>query len=64
LAGQGQQRDGRKRRAVSANRAEAGRAGVILVSLAGWKRAAIGEEVRDASWTVNQQSGKYAGRQG
>ncbi|MDQ6868026.1 MAG: hypothetical protein M3178_06345 [Pseudomonadota bacterium] len=32
-----EQRDGLKRLAVSANRAEAGRARAILLSLSGWK---------------------------
>ena len=38
-----EQRDGLKRVAVSANRAEADRARAILLSLAGWKSAAIGQ---------------------
>ena len=37
------QREGLKRLAVSANRAEADRARAILLSLSGWKSAAIGE---------------------
>lgn len=37
------QHDGLKRLAGSANRAEAGRARAILLSLSGWKSAAIGE---------------------
>ena len=43
LAASGEQRDGLKRLAVSANRAEADRARAILLSLSGWKSAAIGE---------------------
>ena len=38
-----EQRDGLKRLAVSANRAEADRARAILLSLSGWKSAVIGE---------------------
>src|ERR1700730_16750279 len=38
-----EQRDGLKRVAVSANRAEGDRARAILLSLAGWKSAAIGQ---------------------
>ncbi|MDQ6869640.1 MAG: hypothetical protein M3178_15185 [Pseudomonadota bacterium] len=38
-----EQRDGLKRLAVSANRAEAGRARAIPLSLSGWKSTAIGE---------------------
>jgi transposase len=43
LAASAEQHDGLKRLAVSANRAEADRARVILLSLSGWKSAAIGE---------------------
>ena len=43
LVASAEQRDGLKRLAVSANRAEADRARAILLSLAGWKSKAIGE---------------------
>src|SRR5450432_7503 len=43
LAASAEQRDGLRRLAVSANRAEADRARAILLSLSGWKSAAIGE---------------------
>jgi transposase len=43
LVASAEQRDGLKRLAVSANRAEADRARAILLSLSGWKSAAIGE---------------------
>jgi transposase len=43
LAASAEQHDGLKRLAVSANRAEADRARAILLSLSGWKSAAIGE---------------------
>jgi transposase-like protein len=43
LVASGEQRDGLKRLAISANRAEADRARAILLSLSGWKSAAIGE---------------------
>ncbi len=38
-----EQRDGLRRLAISTNRAEADRARAILLSLSGWKSAAIGE---------------------
>ena len=43
LAASAEQHDGLRRLAVSANRAEADRARAILLSLSGWKSAAIGE---------------------
>jgi len=43
LAASAEQRDGLRRLAISANRAEADRARAILLSLSGWKSAAIGE---------------------
>ncbi|MGH6852903.1 MAG: helix-turn-helix domain-containing protein [Gammaproteobacteria bacterium] len=43
LAASAEQRDALKRLAVSVNRAEADRARAILLSLSGWKSAAIGE---------------------
>src|SRR5476649_2849903 len=43
LAASTEQRDGLKRLAFSANRAEADRARAILLSLSGWKSAAICE---------------------
>ena len=43
LAASAEQRDGLRRLAVSATRAEAGRARAILLSLSGWKSTAIGE---------------------
>ena len=43
LAASAEQREGLKRLAVSANRAEADRARAILLSLSGWKSSAIGE---------------------
>jgi len=43
LAASAEQRDGLRRLAVSANRAEADRARAILLSLSGLKSAAIGE---------------------
>ena len=43
LVASAEQRDGLKRLAVSANRAEADRARAILLSLSGWKSTAIGE---------------------
>ena len=43
LAASAEQRDGLRRLATSTNRAEADRARAILLSLSGWKSAAIGE---------------------
>lgn len=43
LAASAEQHDGLKRLAVSSNRSEADRARAILLSLSGWKSAAIGE---------------------
>src|SRR5450759_5607675 len=43
LVASAEQREGLRRLAVSANRAEADRARAILLSLSGWKSASIGE---------------------
>jgi transposase-like protein len=43
LAASAEQRDGLRRLSISTSRAEADRARAILLSLSGWKSAAIGE---------------------
>jgi transposase len=43
LVASAEQRDGLRRLAISTNRAEADRARAVLLSLTGWKSAAIGE---------------------